>query len=422
MFNELQLQQFWYKQSVSTKGLKTLCGKPLSVIDPGIWNNNQGPDFTFSKIKIGEVEWVGNVEIHIFCSDWFKHKHEDDINYARIILHVVWKNDVTDFVSSPVLELSNFIDPCAILNNFQLSKSPILSCSLADKLELDESAHKEIYKMGEKRIERKKARVLDLFQACGNDFSSVLWLLVFRSFGSVQNAGGFESLFNSIPIHLLRLYGYDSFKLNALLFGQAKLIDQGLSDSYPQSLWNEYLQLQKKFKLVSIIEQMYFLRMRPRNFPTIRLAQLSAFYNKNMSLTSVLLQTNLHTDLFKLFQINHHDYWYAHYLFDRKSSPVKKQVGQTLIHQTILNAFIPFLLAYGQFTGDKNQVQKAKSWLAVLGPEINSLSQAFLKLGFRANSVGDTQGIVEVYQSLCLKNLCALCPRGSKIQLKNFTN
>jgi len=422
MFNELQLQQFWFRKSVSTKGLKTLCGKPLSVIDPGIWNSNQGPDFIFSKIKIGEVEWVGNVEIHIFCSDWFKHKHEDDINYARIILHVVWKNDITNFNSSPVLELSSCIDPFTILNDLQLSKRPILNCSLVDKFELDESAHKAIYTMGEKRIERKKARVLDLFQACGNDFSSVLWLLVFRSFGSVHNAGGFESLFNSIPIHLLRLYGYDTVRLNALLFGQAKLIDQGVYDNYPQSLWNEYLHLQKKFKLVNMTEQMFFLRMRPRNFPTIRLAQLSAFYNKNMSLTSVLLQTNLHTDLFKLFQINLHDYWYDHYLFDRKSSPVEKQVGQTLIHQTILNAFIPFLLAYGQFTGDKNQVQKAKNWLAVLGPEINSLSQTFLKLGFRANSVGDTQGIVELYQSLCLKNLCALCPRGRKIQLKSFTN
>lgn len=422
MFNELQLQQFWFRHSVSTQGLKTICGKPLSVIDLGIWNNNQGPDFLFSKIKIGAVEWVGNVEIHIFCSDWFKHKHENDINYARIILHVVWKNDIRDFDSSPVLELSNCIDTGAILNHLQLSKHLFLRCSFAGIFDHGESAHKEVYKMGEKRIERKTTRILDLFHACGNDFSSVLWLHVFRSFAGVHNAGAFESLFTSIPIHVLRLYGFDSFKLNALLFGQAKLIDQDLSDNYPKSLWNEYLQLQKKIKLVSIKESMLFLRMRPRNFPTIRLAQLSAFYNKNMSLTSVLLETDLHTDLFKLFQINHHDYWNEHYLFDRKASPLEKQVGQSLIHQTILNAFIPFLLAYGQFTGDQHQVQKAKNWLSILGPETNSLSQAFLKLGFRASSVHDTQGMVEIYHNLCLRQLCVLCPRGSRIQLEKVTN
>lgn len=422
MFNELQLQQFWFRHSVSIKGLKTICGKPLSVIDPGIWNNNQGPDFIFSKIKIGEVEWVGNVEIHIFCSDWFKHKHEEDINYARIILHVVWKNDITDFVSSPILELSSCIDINSILNDLQLSKHPMLSCSLAGIFDLGESAHKEVYKMGEKRIERKTKRILDLFQACGNDFSSVLWQHVFRSFGGVHNAGAFESLFTSIPIHVLRLYSYDSFKLNALLFGQAKLIDQGLSDNYPKSLWHEYLQLQKKFKLVSIKENMHFLRMRPRNFPSIRLAQLSAFYNKNMSLTSVLLQTELHTDLFKLFQVNHHDYWHEHYLFDRKSSPLEKLLGKSLILQTILNAFIPFLLAYGQFTGNQQQVQKAKNWLTILGPEINSLSKVFLKLGFRASSVHDTQGMVELYHNFCLRQLCGLCPRGSRIQWEKVTN
>ena len=422
MFNELQLQQFWFRHSVSFMDLKTSCGKPLTVIDPGIWNTNQGPDFLFSKIRIGEVEWVGNIEIHIYCSDWFKHKHDVDINYARIILHVVWKNDITDFVSSPVLELSNCIDPFLFFNDLPLSKRTILNCSFSDVIELNESDHKAVYEIGEMRIERKTSRILDQFNLCGNDFSRVLWLLVFRSFGSVHNAGAFESLFKSIPIHLLRLYGYDSFKLNALLFGQAKLIDQGLSDNYPQSLWNEYLQLQKKFKLVSINEQMYFLRMRPRNFPTIRLAQLSAFYNKNMSLTSILLQTNLHTDLYKLFQINHEEYWYEHYVFDRKSSPLIKQVGESLIHQTILNAFIPFLLAYGQYTGDVTQVQKAKKWMSLLGPEINSLSQSFLKLGFRANSVVDTQGMVEIYQNLCLKNLCRLCPRGSMIQMKSVTN
>lgn len=365
---------------------------------------------------------MGNVEIHIYCSDWFKHKHEHDINYAHIILHVVWKNDITDFVSSPVLELSNCIDMGLILNDFHLSKHPIISCSLIGLVDLDESAHKEVYTMGEKRIERKTKRILDLFHACGNDFSSVLWLHVFRSFGGVQNAGTFESLFTSIPIHLLRLYGFDLFKLNALLFGQAKLIDQSLSDNYPKSLWNEYLQLQKKFKLVSVSEKMHFLRMRPRNFPTLRLAQLSAFYHKNSSLTSVLLQTNLYTDLFKLFQVDHHEYWHEHYLFDRKSSPFEKQVGKSLILHTILNAFIPFLLAYGQFTGNHQQVQKAKNWLAILGPEINSLSKAFLKLGFRASSVHDTQGILAIYQDLCLHQLCGLCPRGSRIQLEKVTN
>ena len=141
-----------------------------------------------------------------------------------------------------------------------------------------------------------------------------------------------------------------------------------------------------------------------------------------MSLTSVLLQTELHTDLFKLFQINHHGYWHEHYLFDRKSSPLEKQLGKSLILQTILNAFIPFLLAYGQFTGNQQQVQKAKNWLTILGPEINSLSKVFLKLGFRASSVHDTQGMVELYHNFCLRQLCGLCPRGSRIQWEKVTN
>jgi hypothetical protein len=422
MINELQLQIFWLNRAKSFCGLKTLCGQDLKILHQGIFNTNQGPDFSFSRIKIGEVEWVGNIELHLRTSDWFKHHHQEDKNYNNVILHVVWKNDIPYFGLSPILELCNYVDENEILHLGHFSSYSLLVCEKEGSIPLDAIVLEEIQALGFKRVENKKEQVLHLFDVHKNDFSKVLWQLVFRSFGRVQNAHAFESLFASIPIHVLRLYAYEQFKLESILFGQAGLIPDDATDAYPKKLLENYSQVQEKFGLVPLQEKIFFLRMRPRNFPTIRIAQLAAFYHQNMGLVTQLLRLSSLKELEVLFDVKHGGYWENHFVFDRISSPRQKLLGLDFIHQTILNAFVPFLIAYGQVQGNQKLVEKAIDWLHTLPPENNAITQVFTKIGFRSASVLDTQGMVEIYHTLCLNKQCALCCRGRLINRLPITS
>ena len=418
MFHEYELQQFWLHNAIFLEGLTTINGQPLKVIHPGFLNLHQGPDFTNARIKIGDVVWVGKIEVHVHASDWVKHFHHVDNHYQSIILHVVWKNDLPEFDVSPVLELSRFVDKDSLLNRPDATQASVLHCSVERFIRIGVSDYEELFGLGFKRLSRLKERVLQYLSENKNDFSATLWFLVFRSFGRSTNADYFESLFNSIPIHYLRLYGFESKKIEALFFGQAGLLHDKFEDDYPQQLYQEYLQLKSRHNLKPILGKIKFLRMRPRNFPTIRIAQLSAFYQKHMALVKVLLTVDEIEKVFQLFDVSHHRYWENHFLFDRLSVDQHKEIGYGLRQQIILNAFIPFLMAYGEYHSQYNLVQKAMNWMTKLKPEQNSIISEFSKIGFCSNSMIDTQSLLELYASKCIHNRCSECIRGKLLAMK----
>jgi len=418
MLYEHHLQQYWLHNAISLEGLTTISGLPLRIIHPGLHNLDQGPDFTNARIKIGDVEWVGKIEVHIYASDWFKHFHNVDSHYQSIILHVVWKNDLPEFDVSPVVELSRFLDEGFLLNKPDANQVSVLHCSGEEVIHIDVSKYEELFGLGLKRVSRQKERVLEYVSKNKNDFSAALWHLVFRAFGRSTNADFFEALFNSIPIHYLRLYGFETRKIEALLFGQAGLLHDKFEDDYPIQLNKEYRLLKSRHGLKPVFEKVKFLRMRPRNFPTIRIAQLCAFYNKNMALASALLTVDEIEEGFRLFDVIHNRYWDNHFLFDRLSVDQFKEIGYGLRQQIILNAFIPFLLIYGEYHDQQNQVQKAMNWMTKLKPEQNSIVSEFSKLGFCSSSMIDTQSLLELYTSRCIHHYCADCIRGKLLALK----
>jgi len=418
MFHEHQLQQFWLHNAIFLEGLTTISGQPLKVIDPGFLNLHQGPDFTNARVKIGDVIWVGKIEVHVHASDWVKHFHHKDSHYQSIILHVVWKNDLSEFDVSPVVELSRFVDKDFLLNRSDITQASILHCSVEGFIRIDVSEYKELFSLGFKRLSRQKEKVLIYLSENKYDFSVTLWLLVFRAFGRSTNADFFELMFNSIPIHYLRLYGFESRKIEALLFGQAGLLHDKFVDDYPRQLNQEYLQLKSRHNLKPVLGNVKFLRMRPRNFPTIRIAQLSAFYRKHMALVKVLLTVDEIEEVFQLFDVVHHRYWENHFLFDRLSVEQCKEIGYGLRHQIILNAFIPFLMAYGEYHSQHNQVQKALNWMTKLKPEQNAIISEFSKIGFCSNAMIDTQSLLELYASKCIYNDCSECIRGKLLAMK----
>ena len=418
MFYEHSLQHYWLQNAVFLKGLTTIRGEPLRVIHPGILNLNQGPDFTNARIKIGDVVWVGKIEVHVYASDWNKHFHHEDSNYQNIILHVVWKNDLPEFDVSPVVELSRFLDKNILLSRLDRTGASVLHCSGERFIQIDVSKNDELFSLGLNRVARKKDRVLQSLIENKNDFSATLWHLVFRAFGRSTNADFFEALFNSIPIHYLRLYGFESIKIEAILFGQAGLLNDKFEDDYPKQLYQEYLLLKSRHDLKPVLGNVKFLRMRPRNFPTIRIAQLSAFYHKHMALVKVLLMVDEIDEVFQLFDVVQNLYWKNHFLFDRLSVDQFKEIGFGLRQQIVLNAFIPFLMAYGEYHIQHNQVQKAINWMTKLKPEQNAIISEFSKIGFCSSSVLETQSLLELYASSCIYNRCSDCVRGKLLATK----
>lgn len=412
MFREEHLQQFWYLHAVEFAGLVTVCGQPVSIIDVGILNHDEGPDFINARIKIGKIEWAGNIEMHIRTSDWIRHSHHHDENYRYIILHVVWINDEENFIYSPLLELSKFFRNEDLVGQIALASNYQIQCSYKGIIDIDVTSNREFYALALNRFIRRKNHVLTLFTVQKFDFATVLWRLIFRSFGRSTNADAFEQLLLSIPTHLMRLYAYDENLIAALLMGQSNLLRSNFSDIYPKELYKNYELLKQRHGLIPIKAKMKFLRMRPRNFPTIRLAQLSAFFHQNMSLFKEILAIEETKHLNRIFNVNHHPYWNTHYLFDKESVNQPKGIGCTLRNQIILNALVPFVLAYGEIQQSQAYSRIALNWLVSMKPEEDAIVHSFKALGFIVHSSLDTQSLHELFNSKCIRRDCQNCLRG----------
>lgn len=415
MYKEEHLQAFWYKQAAELKKLHTHCGQAVELLNIGDFNYNQGPDFLNARIKIGEVEWAGHVELHVRTSDWLKHHHQQDTNYQNIILHVVWINDVNHFSLSPILELSKFVSIQQLDNCEYSATRYYLNCSSMAKTVINVSHAPLLQELGFKRLIYRKEMVLKLFHYYKLDYASALWRLIFRCFGRTTNADAFENLYTTTPIHVVRLYAFDPFMLEALLMGQANLITNVYKDAYATDLQKCYIVLKKRHDLKPINTNMKWLRMRPRNFPTIRIAQLAAFYHRHLSLVNELLEITDLEDIDKLFDIVVHPYWKRHFMLDQDSPEQEKVIGNGLRHQIVLHAFVPFLLAYGRHQEMNVYVDRAMDWVFKLIPEQNSLMQSFYDVGFKAANIFDTQALHELYLQHCLQKNCNNCTRGSQL-------
>ena len=417
--NEKLLQFIWQFQYFNKGELKTVSNEGLQVIAAGQLNTNQGPDFLDAKVKIGKTTWAGNIELHLKSSDWKKHNHDKDANYKNVILHIVWENDIL-VNEIPVLELRNRVSrvlqkryeelmktqgfiPC---ENIIASVRPVIIQSWMDRMLAE-------------RLTRKTNEVEKYLKQNNYHWEETFWWLLARNFGMKINADAFEAVAKSIPLAVLAKHKNQIHQLEGLLLGQAGLLNKKFKDEYPILLSREYEFLKKKYTLHAIQQPVYFLRMRPGNFPTIRLAQLAMLINSSVHLFSKIRETKSVDELKKSFAVIANDYWHYHYRFDDEGSFKQKKLGSVMIDNILINTVCTLLFAYGHLKKEAKFKDKAVGWLEEINAESNSITRGFESTGVSNKNARESQALIELKNLYCNKKRCLECAVGNAILKSN---
>lgn len=417
---ERLLQFIWQFQYFNRLSLTIQDGTPLTILFQGQLNTNQGPDFSEGKIKIGATTWAGNIELHVKASDWHLHKHQTDNNYNNIILHVVWQNDaeIKDANGEPIptLELQPYV-PVIMLNRYaQLmehtgfvpceSYLPVLSgiawFSWKERLAIE-------------RLMRKSREVLALLQESKEHWEEVFWWQLAKNFGIPVNADVFLKISKSVSINILAKHKNQLHQLEALLLGQAGLLEAEFKEDYPLMLQKEYRFLAKKYSLTAVNKAPSFLRMRPANFPTVRLAQLAMLIHQSTHLFSRIKETKTIVEVQKLFTVTANDYWHYHYMFDEQTPYSPKALGKQMANNIIINTVIPVLFAYGVNRNDQHLKDIPVKWLLQLPPENNTITNKWKEKEVLNQNALDSQALIELKKNYCDKRLCLECAVGNKV-------
>jgi hypothetical protein len=413
---ERLLQFIWQFQYFNKNELTTSAGETVQVIFPGQYNTNQGPDFSNAKIRIGNTTWAGNIELHFKTTDWEKHNHHKDGNYNNVILHVVWENDIAQQEFVPILELKERVSKILLKRYGTLMDS-------AGFIACEKSIHgvKDITWKGwqerllAERLTRKSKAVETYLLQSGYHWEESFWWLLARNFGMKVNADAFEEMARSIPLAILARHRNQIHQLEALLMGQAGLLNEKFEEDYPIMLQKEYEFYRNKYKLKHCNSPVFFLRMRPGNFPSLRLAQLAMLIHNSSHLFSKIKEELLVTEIKKWFDVTANDYWHYHYRFEEISSFKKKKLGAAMIDNIIINTIAPMLFAYGSYHDEEKYKQKALQWLEEASAENNSITKGFQQLKIGNKNAFDSQALIELKNEYCNKKRCLDCSVGNAI-------
>ncbi len=418
---ERLLQYIWQFQHFNTSTLITEQEDVLQIIKTGSLNTNQGPDFLNATIKLNEITLAGNIELHIKSSQWHQHNHSTDKNYKNIILHIVWQNDeqIKDANGKeiPTLVLQNLV-PKVLLDRYELliKDTPSLPCShyLPALSSIGWLSWKE--RLATERLLAKAELGLELFTSNNNNWEETFWHLLAYNFGLKVNADFFKQIAQTITVTTLAKHKNQIHQLEALLLGQANLLNEDFDNKYATMLQKEYAFLKKKYSLKTIQGSCLFLRMRPANFPTIRLAQLAMLISNSSHLFSKIKEINNIKDVQDLFNITCNDYWHYHYtLIDETTRYEPKKLGKQMIDNIIINTVVPVLFAYGHYLAENNYKLKAMHWLQAIKPEKNNITKQWEDYEIENKSAFDSQALIQLSNSYCKQKKCLDCAVGNKI-------
>tara|TARA_R100001369_G_scaffold11109_1_gene24424 strand:- start:13463 stop:14749 length:1287 start_codon:yes stop_codon:yes gene_type:complete len=418
------LHYLWKFKKFDHKDIKTTSNLSLSIITYGEHNLNSGPDFFNAKIKIGDQIWAGNVEIHLKASDWYVHRHEIDSAYDNVILHVVWEEDIEIFRKDnsniPTLVLKQLVDQNAISSYkdlLQQGSSRWINCE-RDFGDFDgfivENWLERVYF---ERLQSKSLKILELLKRSENNWEEVFYKVLLKSFGSKVNGDAFESIADNTQFNLIRKIGKSPLQLEAMLFGQARLLDDPIiEDIYYRSLQQEYTYLKQKYRLEnSHIQPPKYFRLRPDNFPNIRLSQFATLYSSNSQLFSKIIQSNSKEEIYDLLNTETSEFWNTHYTFSKTHKRRSKKLSRNFLDLIIINTIVPLKFCYLQTIGDFDE-SNILGIIQDLLPETNSIIDRYEKL--RPNTAKNamlSQGLLQLKQEYCDKNACLKCALGSKL-------
>ena len=416
---EQLLQFIWQFQYYNKSNLLTSNGEVLQIINPGTHNTNQGPDFLNAKIKIGDTLFAGSIEIHINASEWNAHKHSDDGNYKSVILHVVWHEDKNLHLHFPLLELQSRASNI-MLEKYEtlMNGRQFIPCEkhINQISDLSFTAWKE--RLLIERLQEKAIYVEQKLLNNNHHWEEVFWQLLSKNFGLKINSDAFESIASTVPLNILGKHKNQLHQLEALLLGQAGLLNKDFTDDYAVMLKKEYHFLKMKYSLTATHIPVHFLRMRPANFPTIRLSQLAMLVHKSNHLFSKIKDAETVKELENLFDVEANDYWHYHYTFEEENSFKKKTLGKQMIQNIIVNTVLPVLYAYGWYNNAEVFKDKALLWATQLLPEKNNITEGFKTLGVSNKSASDSQALIQLKNKYCNEKRCLQCAVGNSI-LKN---
>lgn len=416
---EKLLQFIWQYGYFNASNLTTTGGETVSIIFPGTLNRDGGPDFTGARIRIGETLFFGNVELHLKTSDWERHHHHTDAAFRNVILHVVFQHDKDLVNSVPVVELESRISTLLLERYFALMNAEtFIPCSqaIASVKDLVWTAWKE--RLLVERLIRKSYYILALLQQSNNHWEEVLWWMLARNFGMKVNGDAFEAIAKSLPTTVLAKHRASLHQIEALLMGQAGLLDGNFKEDYPQLLQREYRYLKQKLSLRPVAVHLQFLRMRPGAFPTIRLAQLAVLVQQSLHLFSKIIGATDIEEVTTFFRLSANDYWHYHYTFQQPSAYKEKTLGSDTVENILINTVIPVLFVYGLHHNEESHKDKALRWLEGLAAEKNSITKGFRQLGRKALTAYDSQALIELKNEYCTPRKCLQCAVGN-YQLKN---
>ena len=413
------LHYVWQYKLFTAHNLETTDGEKVEIIDVGRYNTDAGPDFFNAKVKIGHTIWAGNIEIHINSSEWNKHKHQIDSAYNNVILHVVHNADCNVYGSDgkciPQLELTF---PRQIEENYEQLFSETKWIPCAEKIKFVSSVFIQSWKTAllTERMEQKMNVIESLLANNNQHWEEAFYITLARSFGFGTNSLAFESLAKSLPVSVLGKHKDNLFQLEALLFGQAGLLHQNESIKYVVDLRKEYDFLRTKFSLTPIDGTLWkFLRLRPDNFPHIRIAQFAALIHSSSKLFSKIVECPNLDYLRQLFDCELSAYWKNHYLFSAESAFNNKKLGVQSVNSILINTVVPFLFCYASHKNDDELKDKALQILEEIPSERNSIITNWQNIGLSSTSAYDSQALIQLKKQYCDEKKCLRCRIGHKV-------
>lgn len=414
---EKLLQFIWKHRYFNQQGLELKTGESLIIDFPGEENTGQGPDFIHARIRINGNCWIGSVELHLYSSGWVKHAHAEDGNYRNVILHVVWKQDRPGITRNiPQLELCHRISRL-MLETYAgwMCKPVFIPCELSALKTESTKWENWASSLLIMRLNRRMFHIMTSLRINHYHWEEQLWWMIAANFGCPVNTAAFEALARSIPFSLLARHRHQFIQLEALFIGQANLLEKDFRDPYPVMLKKEYLFLKKKYGLKNIYEPVHFLRMRPDNFPGIRLSQLAALCSESTALFSWLLTCESLKELRRKLMLKANDYWFNHYLFDKYSPGREKILGWEMSNNIIINTFVPLLYTYGKIIPDPAVLKKALNWLEQMPVEQNRLMQGWKRIGISVKKAAGSQALTELKKQFCDQRKCLECDIGKQL-------
>ena len=434
---EKLLYYIWKYKLFPLRPLQTTDGQPLEVIDPGILNHDAGPDFQNAKVKIGNTTWAGSVEIHQKSSDWFTHGHHEDARYNNVVLHVAEKADrpviTQDGQTPPQMELEV---PAYLETNYKAlcHTTDYPRCHRVIPRIDTFTVHGWLNALLCERLEQRAETVARRVKTANGDWEQAFFATLARNFGFGINGDAFEEWTRHIPLQAVGHHRDDLFQIEALFLGQAGLLDidtipqkyreEAANDGYYPRLKQEYDYLAHKFSLQPMdAEAWKFLRLRPQNFPHVRISQLARLYYDQRAGFSRLLEAKTIEELHAMLSTHATTYWESHYTFGCPSYKNAKTLSKASLNLIVVNTVVPVLYAYGITHAQDAFRQRALQLLEPIRAENNHITRLWDECGIRAESAADSQALLQLKKEYCDRRYCLHCRFGYEFLKRkdNFT-